>query len=71
MYSFLVLSNICRWRKDYEIYCEQTYPQIDTRASSGETLSGEIFVRLNYLSYEIFVSEQKIRHPRPTKDFAQ
>ena len=33
----------------------------------GETLSGEIFVGLNYSSGEIFVTFEKIRHFRPTK----
>ena len=37
---------------------------------SGETLSGEIFVGRNYSSGEIFVTKQKIRHFRPTKNFA-
>ena len=34
---------------------------------SGETLSGEISVGRNYLSGEISVTKQKIRHFRPTK----
>ena len=38
---------------------------------SGETLSGEIFVGRNYSSGEIFVTKRKIRHFRPTKNFAQ
>ena len=38
---------------------------------SGETLSGEIVVGRNYSSGEIFVTERKIRHFRPTKSFAQ
>ena len=35
-----------------------------------ETLLGEIFVRRNYSSGEIFVTKQKIRHFRQTKGFA-
>ena len=34
---------------------------------SDETLPGEIFVGLHYLSGEIFVTKRKIRHFRPTK----
>ena len=37
---------------------------------SGETLLGEIFVRQNYSSGDIFVTKRKIRHFRPTKSFA-
>ena len=37
---------------------------------SCEGLLGEIFVGINYSSGEIFIIKRKIRHFRPTKNFA-
>ena len=60
----------CHYTHHLNIHFD-TYFEAYPTTLSGETLSGENFVRRNYWSGEIFVTKRKIRHFRPTKSFAQ
>ena len=57
------------WQVSLRIWPENVHYKSSTL--SGETFSGEVFIGLNYSLGKIFVTKQKIRHFRPTKNFAQ